>query len=130
MYFIATNPARNLVRTTFSGFPTVEEVAEHGRLEQETVRQMGLRSFEYYALIDARPCSTLSQEVATALHDAFHRAAIKPRRVAVVRTKLQGQQMQARRIADDSDRVAVFSDFGEAEAWLFETEKGARITRK
>jgi hypothetical protein len=119
MYSISTDPARNLVITTYSGFIQIEEIAAQARDEQQAVRGMGRRSFEYYALIDATQCSVLSQEVVAAIQEAISQALIKPRRLAVARTSALGQ-VQARRIASGQSDIGIFSDLKDAEAWLFE----------
>lgn len=119
MYSVTTDPGRSLVTTTYSGFVQVEEIAAQARDEQQAVRKMGKRSFEYYVLIDATQCSVLSQEVAAAIQEAISQTVIKPRRVAVARTSALGQ-VQARRIASGQSDIGIFSDLKDAEAWLFE----------
>jgi hypothetical protein len=118
MITVTTDPAHKLVLAAMSGFLTPDDVVAFGREEQAAVEAMGLKSGEFYLLIDTSGTVIQPQDVVAAFQELALHAPLKARRIAVVR-KSALTRMQTQRILQVRDNAAIFETLDEAKDWLF-----------
>lgn len=109
---------RQLIIAEMSGFLSIDEVMEFSRDEQALVEKMGLKSGEFYLLIDTAETVIQSQEVVAAFQTLITDSRYKAKRIAVAR-KGSLTRMQTTRILMLRDNAAIFETRDEAENWLF-----------
>ena len=113
------DPDRRLIIASMSGFLSVDEVKMFSRDEHELVERMGLRSGEFYLLIDTAETVIQSQEVVAQFQYLITSSRYKAKRIAVAR-RGSLTRMQAQRILMLRENAAIFETREEAEAWLFD----------
>ncbi|WBO22353.1 hypothetical protein [Sphingomonas abietis] len=118
MFNFTIDPHRKLIRTTFSGFLTADEVMEWSRQEQAAVVAMGCGSGGFLLLVDSSGCAIQTQEVIGLFQQLVATSEYKARRIAIMRGSSL-TRMQTRRIAGDKDYIGHFETITEAEEWLF-----------
>lgn len=117
MLQISSLPFRRLVIAEFSGFLSLEEVADYERKKMAVVESMGLSSGEFDVLVDSTQCDIQAQEVIAAFQHNITTTSCRPRRVALVRASSL-VRMQAQR-ALVRDNAALFDSRAEALDWLY-----------
>jgi len=122
MIQISSLPFRKLVIAEFSGFLSLNEVAEYERKKVETVQAMGLGSDEFDLLVDTARCDIQAQEVVAAFQHNIMATSFRPRRVALVWAASLAR-MQAQR-ALNRENAALFDSRAEALDWLHKESLG------
>ena len=118
MIRVTFDPRRRLVRAEMSGLLTAAEIELFSRQEQEAVQQMGLRSGEFFLLIETQGDVVQKQEVVEAFQQLLLQSPLKAKRIATVREGAL-PTIQTRRISSVRKNAEVFNTVREAEAWLF-----------
>jgi hypothetical protein len=123
MFEITTEPRRKLVRIALKAMLTPDQVAELYRQEHHAIHAMGCKLGEHICIVDLTLCPLQVQAVTQAFQSSI-KSSGKARRLAMF-TGNALARMQARRIAQSRDNVAIFELREEAEAWLFTEEPDA-----
>lgn len=118
MIVVTSDKARALVNAHMSGFLDPNEVESFNADKEAAVEAMGLRSGEFYLMVDTTDCIIQSQEVVAAFIGAVLNTRYKSKRLAVVRHD-NLTRMQTRRILSVRDSAAMFESAKDAEEWLF-----------
>lgn len=121
MITVTADPARKLVLAHMSGFLSPDEVSAFSRDKDLAVEAMGLRSGEYFLLIDTAEAVIQPQEIVAAFQHLVANSRYKARRIAVAR-KSSLTRIQTTRILSIREDAAVFDSIEDAQAWLFATD--------
>ncbi len=119
MIEVSFDPHRKLVRTVMGGLLTTADVERFSREEQRAVEKMGLKSGEFFLLVETRGDMVQSKDVVAAFQNLMLNSPLKAKRIATVRAGAL-TTLQTRRIASVRDAAQVFETVEEAEAWLFD----------
>ncbi len=115
-YTIETEPARDLVRITLSGFFSSGDVGRFNAERIAAYAAFGPAIKRHVTLCDVRALKIQPQEVVAAFAELAGDPRYISRRLAVV-TGASLAKTQTKR-ATERDSVAYFSNTAEAEAWL------------
>ena len=114
MLQISSLPFRRLVIAEFSGFLSLEDVADYERKKIAIVESMGGGEFDI--LVDTTQCDIQAQDVVAAFQYNITTTSCSPRRVALVRPSSLAR-MQAQRALSRAN-AALFDSRAEALDWL------------
>lgn len=117
MHRISTNLATGIIEIEVSGFWKLDQLGAFADEVAEQARSVRLNGKRQAILYDYTQAAIQSQDVVTALREMAARDAFKSRKVALYSAGRLAR-LQARRIAECSDRFAVFEDRGAALDWL------------
>jgi len=124
MFDIIAEPNKKLIRAKLSGLLTVDDVSEFFRQQQAAVRTLGCRAGDFVVLLDTTDMVIQTQIVVAAFQEALATNAHKARKIAIVRPHALAR-MQARRITEQRQGVAIFDCQDAAEAWLLTSSADA-----
>lgn len=118
MIIVTSDTLRKLVIVQMSGFLAIEDILQFRQDRDEAVAAMGLKTGEYFVLVDTTEYPIQSQQVTKALMDVLAGSPIRAKRLAVVRHDSL-TRMQTQRILSVREEAQSFSSIAEAEDWLF-----------
>jgi hypothetical protein len=117
-HLIVTDPSRNLVRITLTGFFEVDAVAAFETALRAAHAALPCPRNAHVTLIDCTQIQIQSQTVVAAFTAMAQDPTLRSKRAALILGPSLART-QARRIYEgDHDRLSIFADRSSAEAWL------------
>lgn len=125
MFTMKVDLTTGIVDITVSGLWTVDEIGVFARALESAARQVAASGKSHLMLCDFTEVAIPPQEVAAALHRMAIASRGRARKCALY-TKGVLARLQAKRLAQANDHLAVFADRDSARAWLLDDSQPKR----